>query len=75
MAEALLFNFDLLRTDTPLSDAQLVIEETSPHARCPKCQKSFAIEQMNLTCPQCGAEPVHLEGGDELDIVYLEPGG
>jgi hydrogenase nickel incorporation protein HypA/HybF len=32
MADAVQFNFDVLRVDTPLRDAQLVIEEPPPQA-------------------------------------------
>ena len=74
LAEAVQFNFDILRNDTPLHNAQLVIEETAPQAHCPACDQDFAIQAMSLICPNCGCEPVRIQGGDELEIARLETG-
>jgi len=74
LAEAVQFNFDLLRGDTPLCHAQLVIEETAPQGHCPACERDFAIQELNLMCPHCGCEPVRIQGGDELLIARLETG-
>ncbi len=72
MADAVQFNFDVLRVDTPLRDAQLVIEEPPPQGHCQQCGHTFPIQAMSLVCPQCGGESVRLQGGDELEIAALE---
>jgi hydrogenase nickel incorporation protein HypA/HybF len=73
MPEALQFNYEVLRADTPLAHTELVIQETSLHAHCTACQFDFIIADLNA-CPRCRSEQIQLNGGDELDIAFLETG-
>ncbi|HPI71786.1 MAG TPA: hydrogenase maturation nickel metallochaperone HypA [bacterium] len=74
MADAVQFNFTVLCVDTPLRDVRLIIEEPPPQGQCTQCSHTFPIQAMSLVCPQCGCESVRLQGGDELEIAFLETG-
>ncbi|NLP12398.1 hydrogenase maturation nickel metallochaperone HypA [bacterium] len=74
LADAVQFNFEVLRVDTPLREAQLIIEEPPPQGECPHCGHAFPMQAMSLRCPQCGCESIRLQGGDDLEIVSLETG-
>ncbi len=72
MADALQFNYDILRADTPLSGTELVIQETGLRVRCSACAQEFAVHDFLDRCPRCQSKQIQLIGGDEMDIAYLE---
>lgn len=70
--EALEFNFDIIKENTPLSQTRLVIERVPIKAECRTCQDEFAVENLGFACPQCGCGQIEITQGEELDIAYLE---
>jgi hydrogenase nickel incorporation protein HypA/HybF len=74
MPDSVQFSFDILRTDTPLCNAQLIIQETFLQAHCRACRHDFEIKEITFACPQCESDQIEIHGGDELDIAYLEAG-
>ncbi len=65
-----------LTQDTPLADAELLMEEVPLTLRCRECRKEFTPEETKhvfAPCPHCGEELGHeVIAGKELYIEYLE---
>jgi hydrogenase nickel incorporation protein HypA/HybF len=70
--ESLRFCFDIAARDTPLSGAELNIEEIPVVARCRDCNMTWTIKAPIFTCPKCNGGSVDILSGKELDIVSLE---
>ena len=70
--DALSFNFDVIKMDTPLAKAELVIEEQAVTAHCLTCGCDFKVEAYFFVCPKCSSGQVEVTAGEELDIVYVE---
>ncbi|HNW60714.1 MAG TPA: hydrogenase maturation nickel metallochaperone HypA [bacterium] len=72
MAEALQFNYQLIRKDTPLASAELLIDEPPLTALCQACGHTATLDLLATRCPACGSEHLTLQGSDELEILRLE---
>ena len=71
--EALRSAYDLAREVSPLSKAELVIEEVPLVAYCPVCcaERTLGSAQQ-LCCPTCGTPTPEVVRGRELEVVALE---
>lgn len=65
--------YELARECSPLTTADLVIEEMPLVAYCPQCagERTLASAQQ-LYCPDCGTPTPDVTGGRELEVVALE---
>jgi hydrogenase nickel incorporation protein HypA/HybF len=73
VARALLSAYDLARENTPLAEAELVIEEVPVVAFCAGCDAEQIVPSvMDLCCPVCGVPTPDIRGGRELEVVALE---
>lgn len=70
--EALEFNFDVIKADTPFSQTKLVIETVPLKGKCQKCDHEFSVENYAFFCPICNSGQITVTQGEELDIAYLE---
>jgi len=70
--ESLRFCFDIVAKDTPLSGAQLMIEEVPVVATCNECSAEWTITGPVFTCIKCGSGSIQIVSGRELDIVSIE---
>jgi hydrogenase nickel incorporation protein HypA/HybF len=71
--EALLSAYELAREDTPLHEAELVIEDIPVLGFCPTCHtESAVISIQDLCCQQCGTPTAQIVSGQEMEIVALE---
>ncbi|RPH49972.1 MAG: hydrogenase maturation nickel metallochaperone HypA [Desulfobacteraceae bacterium] len=70
--ESLRFCFEIVVKDTPLSGAQLVIEEVPVVAICNECSAEWTITGPVFTCVKCGSGSIRVISGRELDIVSIE---
>lgn len=70
--DALRSSFELAREQTPLADAELVIEEIPVVAYCPKCTTERALVFPHLCCPVCETPTPEIVRGRELEITALE---
>jgi hydrogenase nickel incorporation protein HypA/HybF len=71
--EALLSAFELAREESPLAEAELVVEEVAVTAYCPTCAAErpvLSVQQM--CCARCGTPTGEVLRGRELEIVALE---
>jgi hydrogenase nickel incorporation protein HypA/HybF len=71
--EALLSAYELARENTPLQEAQLVIEDVPVLVYCPACQTSRAVVSLQqFCCADCGTPAAEVVGGRDLEVVALE---
>ncbi|MBS3899100.1 MAG: hydrogenase maturation nickel metallochaperone HypA [Dethiobacter sp.] len=71
LPHALLFCFDLIKRDTILAAAQLIIEVIPPLFHCESCGLSETHDALWLDCTCCGL-PAVPTGGTELEIRGYE---
>ena len=70
--EALEFAFDVLKPDTPASDAEVEIEVVPMTGECFLCGPvACRLNDLNLTCPTCGAT-IEISAGREMRVDYLD---
>ena len=70
--EALEFAFDVLKRDTPASDAEVEIEVVPMSGECASCGPVVCrLSDLNLSCPTCGAT-INISAGREMRVDYLD---
>lgn len=67
--------FEVARTDTVASDAELEIETGPVVVKCRSCGAEGEAKVNRLLCPACGDWKVNLVQGDELLLLRLEVSG
>ncbi len=70
--DALDFAFECITQDTEWQHLKLQVEWCPRREKCLSCSEEFAVPDLDLTCPKCGAIRSTTIGGTELDIAYLE---
>jgi len=71
--DALRSAFTMARLESPLPEAELVIEEMPVKVYCAGCAAERTLMVFSeLRCPACGAPTPHVRGGRELEITALE---
>lgn len=70
--EALEFAFEVLKRETPASEAQLRIEHVAATGWCARCQKEFPVDAIVYDCPQCHQTSRELRRGRELELTSIE---
>jgi hydrogenase nickel incorporation protein HypA/HybF len=71
--ESLALAYDLARQDTPLAEAELIVEEVPIVAYCPVCDVEVTCPSpREIRCPGCGAPTPVVYSGRELELVALE---
>ena len=71
--DALLSAYEMARESSPLRDTELVVEELAIIVFCPTCQKTSAINSVQLfCCAECGAPTWDIRQGKEMEVVALE---
>jgi len=66
------FAFELLSPGTIVEDAELRISRPSAVVNCHECDSCQAMEEMSMSCPDCGSGDVTIEGGRELLLQSIE---
>jgi len=69
--DALLFAFDILKQDTPLSEASLQWETVPAQVRCKVCGTEYHPRDVFWECPSCSAIAAEVVAGEELEIVAI----
>ena len=70
--DALRSAYDLAREDSPLAQAELLIEEVPVAVRCEQCGVVTEVDFPHLMCGVCGAPTADVVRGRELEIVGME---
>ncbi len=66
------FCFEIAAKETPLSGAELNIEEVPVKASCKSCNHEWMIDSPVFKCPECDSSAINILSGRELDIVSIE---
>ncbi len=69
---SLTFCFEIITKDTPLANAQLVIESIAVKVRCKDCKSEWEVEGPVFKCPYCEDGHVEMLTGREIEITSLE---
>ena len=64
--------FQVMTKDTELAGARLDLEQIPATAHCPKCSKTFPVEENWFVCPTCQTTEAKLQAGNELELTSLE---
>jgi hydrogenase nickel incorporation protein HypA/HybF len=70
--ESIQFYWDTLAPGTIADGAALEFATTPGTARCNTCKAEFEIEERFAVCPNCGAFPVTVTGGEGVYLASLE---
>jgi hydrogenase nickel incorporation protein HypA/HybF len=71
--DALRSAFAMAREESPLDQAELVIEEMPIVVYCASCDAEHALTHVGeFRCPVCQALTAEVRGGRELEIIALE---
>jgi len=71
--DALLFAWELARSDTVAAQAELLIEDVPLSVFCSRCQcERVTLEGGGLVCGICGAPSPTVVAGRELKLVSVE---
>lgn len=69
--ESMQMYFDMEKSDTPLENAELVVNTQGMVARCLKCNTEYELVIPVMYCPNCG-ESMKLIKGNEIIISSIE---
>ncbi len=69
---SLKFCFEIVSKGTPLSDAELNIEEIPVTVQCHGCKYQWEMSQPVFKCPTCGSGSIEIISGRELNIESIE---
>ncbi len=65
--------YELAREGSEMPSADLVVEEISLEAFCPRCAASCTpVSASDLCCPSCGSPTPKVTRGTELEVTALE---
>ncbi|MDM8549248.1 hydrogenase maturation nickel metallochaperone HypA [Desulfobacterales bacterium HSG2] len=70
--DSLRFCFEIITEDTPLSGAELRIEEIPVVAKCKDCDAEWTITGPVFRCGKCESGSLDIISGQELDIESIE---
>jgi hydrogenase nickel incorporation protein HypA/HybF len=70
--EALKFAFSIIKKDSLLKDAEMVIETINGKAICNDCGKSFELSEYATPCPNCESFSLKIIEGKEMNVTHIE---
>jgi hydrogenase nickel incorporation protein HypA/HybF len=65
-------SFALVAAGGVAADAVPQLVAVPAAGRCWDCSSTFAADDPSAACPACGSLEVHLDGGDELVLEWIE---
>ncbi len=72
VSDSLEFCFTALTQNTPLQNAQLVINHVPLILLCNSCHSESKREEVFSVCPECGSNDAQILSGMELDVTKIE---
>jgi hydrogenase nickel incorporation protein HypA/HybF len=69
---AMQFSFHCLNMNTPLENAELIIEILPIKGICRGCNKEFLMKNFIENCQFCGSSEIEIISGKELEIKEIE---
>ncbi len=71
-ASSLKFCFEAVVLGTDWESLELVPNVIPAHRICSECGNNFVVENYSIFCPACQSSDTEADGGDELDLEFLE---
>lgn len=69
--DPLQFSFNIIKENTKLKNAELVIEIIPGEALCNECGKSFHLNSFGNGCPSCKSFKLIITKGKEMKVVNI----
>lgn len=63
---------EFFKKETPLEEAEIVIEIEDFRIRCKDCEREFTKEKWDLSCPFCYSFNTEIKSGERLLLKTLE---
>ncbi len=70
--ELLQTGLELVSRGTPAEGARFLVEQVPGQARCARCRATYAVEDLLLVCPACGALGGEILAGQELQLLEFD---
>ncbi len=71
--DSLRFYFETLTPGTRAEGARVEIVRAPSPAKCLQCGNEFTVgDLLNMTCPKCGSQQVHLLPQEEFRLVSID---
>jgi hydrogenase nickel incorporation protein HypA/HybF len=69
--DALTFAFSIIRKDTLLGNADLIITRIHGLARCRECGHEFELNEYGNPCPLCQSYSLQILQGKEMKVLHI----
>jgi len=70
--DSVLLFFNEMKKETPIKEAELVINSTQGNYECMSCGKIFSFSAFPRNCSFCKSEEIFLKCGNEIIIESIE---
>ncbi len=70
--DALKFAFSIIKKDTILKDAEMVVETINGKAVCNDCGNNFELSEYANPCPKCSSFSLKIIQGKEMNVTHIE---
>lgn len=70
--DSLRFCFEIAAKETPLRDAELLINEIPVTVECKECMHRWTTDSPTFICTKCQSGSIDIISGRELDIRSIE---
>ena len=71
VVESLQFALEASKGNSPLSTAEIIVEEVPATMKCLNCSAEFEADDHYIACPTCGDFRHEIMGGKELIVKSL----
>ncbi len=71
VVESLQFALEASRKNSPIADAEIIIDEINAKMKCMNCDFEFNTDDFYSICPNCNSFKHHIISGKELLIKSL----
>ncbi|MCB1051799.1 MAG: hydrogenase maturation nickel metallochaperone HypA [Acidobacteria bacterium] len=72
VSESLAFGFEAAKQHSAIPQAVLKIQVAYRSGFCPACNLTFEHAHFWAPCPKCGSQDTQNQGGDDVQLAYLE---
>src|SRR5664279_2082368 len=69
--DSLEFAFSVIKTDTPLHNAELKIQIIRGEAVCDDCKTIFPVSSFGICCPHCKGYSMKILKGREMRVLNI----
>ncbi len=70
--DALAFAFSIIKNESKLNKAEIIIETINGFVTCNECNNQFEMNEFGIPCPACGSFSLHITKGKEMKVTHIE---